>query len=59
MLEKVRKYIEFHHMLEVGDKVVMGVSGGADSVCLFLLLQELREEYDLTLFVVHVHHGIR
>ena len=59
MLEKVRKYIEFHLMLEVGDKVVMGVSGGADSVCLFLLLQELREEYDLTLFVVHVHHGIR
>lgn len=59
MLEKVRKYMEFHHMLEVGDKVVIGVSGGADSLCLFHLLQELREGYDLSLFVVHVHHGIR
>lgn len=59
MLEKVRKYIEINHMLEVGNKVVMGVSGGADSVCLFLLMQELRAEYDLSLFVVHIHHGIR
>lgn len=59
MLEKVRKYIEFHHMLEGNDKVVMGVSGGADSVCLLLLMQELKEEYHLSLYVVHVHHGIR
>lgn len=59
MLEKVRKYIEFHHMLEMDDKVVMGISGGADSVCLLFLMLELKKEYNLSLSVVHVHHGIR
>lgn len=59
MLEKVRKYVECYHMLEMGDRVVAGVSGGADSVCLFLLMLELKAEYELSLFVVHVHHGIR
>ena len=59
MIEKVRKYIEIHHMLEMGDRVVIGISGGADSVCLLLLMQELKVEYALSLFAVHVHHGIR
>lgn len=46
-------------VLHAGDGIVLGVSGGADSVCLLLLLAELRELYDLKLFVLHVHHGIR
>lgn len=46
-------------MIEVGDRIVIGVSGGADSVALFLLLQEMQKEYNLSLFVVHVNHGIR
>lgn len=56
---KVKAYIEKHNMLAPGDAVVMGVSGGADSVCLFLLLCELAREIELQLMVVHVHHGIR
>lgn len=59
MLEKVRKYIELHHMINVGERIVMGISGGADSVALFLILNELKGEYDLELFVVHINHGIR
>ncbi len=59
MLEKVRKYMELHHMIDRGDRIVMGVSGGADSVALFLLLNALKQEYDLRLFAVHVNHGIR
>ena len=39
--------------------VVAGVSGGADSVCLLALLDELKEKLGLTLYVIHVHHGIR
>lgn len=57
--QKVKAYIEKHRMLAPGDTVVMGVSGGADSVCLFLLLCELAKELKLQLIVVHVHHGIR
>ena len=32
MLEKIRRYVEKWHMLEKGDKVIVGVSGGADSI---------------------------
>ena len=46
-------------MLEKGCSVTLGVSGGADSVCLFFVLLSLKEEYDLKLGVVHVMHGIR
>lgn len=59
MLNKVRSYILEHKMLSLGDRVVVGVSGGADSVCLFDVLIKLSNEYDLSLFVVHVNHGIR
>ena len=59
MIEKVRAYIREQNMLCDGDKVVVGVSGGADSMCLLSCLMELRKEYRLELFVVHVNHGIR
>lgn len=59
MVEKVRKYMEQHHMIDRGDKIVLGVSGGADSVALLLLLDALKVEFDLQLFVVHINHKIR
>ena len=57
--KKVFSYIEEHGMLKPADKVVAGVSGGADSVCLFLLLWEYAKRVPLQLAVVHVNHGIR
>lgn len=59
MLDTVQKTIEQFHMLESGNGVVLGVSGGADSVCLFMILQELAEVMDLKLHVVHVNHLLR
>lgn len=59
MLRKIKIYSEQNHMLEKGDRVVAGVSGGADSVCLFFVLLEWMEELALSLRVVHVNHGIR
>jgi tRNA(Ile)-lysidine synthase len=59
MFNKVHNYIKEHNMLEKGDRIVIGVSGGADSVCLFHVLFRLVDEYNLKLFVVHVNHGIR
>lgn len=59
MLNKVRKYIDEYNLLEEGDKVVLGVSGGADSVCLLYMLLKLKQEYNLSLFVVHINHLIR
>lgn len=59
MIQKVRRYIREHQLLKQGDRIAAGVSGGADSVCLLLCLEALREEWELDLQVVHVHHGLR
>ena len=59
MRQKVRKTIQEYGMFQRGDRVVIGVSGGKDSVCLFRVLAEFGEEHGLRLYVVHVHHGIR
>ncbi len=57
--KKVWEYCEAHGTLEPGDRILTGVSGGADSVCLLFLLREMRERLNLELRVLHVHHGIR
>ena len=41
--QKVKKFMDEHHMLTPGDRVVAGVSGGADSVCLLFVLLKIRE----------------
>jgi tRNA(Ile)-lysidine synthase len=46
-------------MVHLGDTVVVGVSGGVDSVSLLDILSRLQAGCDLTLVVVHVHHGLR
>ena len=58
-VEKVRRTIEKHHMLEKGDWVVVGLSGGADSSALLEALYLLKEQYSLSLFAAHINHGIR
>lgn len=59
MIKKVKAYVEKYHMLAAGDVIVAGVSGGADSVCLLLVLLELQKEIPFRTVVVHINHGIR
>lgn len=59
MLEKVKKYVSKWHMIEKEDRVIVGVSGGADSVCLLFVLSELRKEIPFEIIAVHVNHGLR
>ncbi len=56
---KIKETIAKYHMLSRGDRVLIAVSGGPDSVCLLHVLCELREEFNLRLEVAHVQHGIR
>ncbi|MBO4904048.1 MAG: tRNA lysidine(34) synthetase TilS [Lachnospiraceae bacterium] len=56
---KVTDYIRQNNLICPGDTIVEGISGGADSVCLFLILEEFKKEMDFTTVAVHVHHGIR
>jgi len=59
LLRKVRDFINTHDMLEPGDRVVVAVSGGPDSVCLLDILHELAPEYEITLIVAHFDHTLR
>ncbi len=59
MFNKVLNTIKKYNMINMGDKIVVGVSGGADSVALFCILVKLRKEYNISLIVVHVNHGVR
>ncbi len=59
MLKEVKDYLEKYRMIETGDTVVIGVSGGADSVCLLLLLHEYHSMKDFRIAVVHMNHLIR
>lgn len=59
MTEQIQAYMQEYHMVNAGDTVLAGVSGGADSVCLLLVLLELQEKKHFTVRVVHVEHGIR
>jgi tRNA(Ile)-lysidine synthase len=59
VLDRVRRAVEQNRLLAPGETVVVGVSGGPDSLCLLHLLCRLRLEYDLALHVAHLHHGLR
>jgi tRNA(Ile)-lysidine synthase len=55
----LKNTIERDGMLHAGDRVAVAVSGGADSIALLLLLEELRESLGLTLCVAHFNHQLR
>jgi tRNA(Ile)-lysidine synthase len=59
VLERVRLYIEEQTLLTPGAAVVVGVSGGPDSLCLLDLLQRLSGEWRLSLHVAHLNHNLR
>ncbi len=59
ILKQTKEYILQNKMIQPGSCVIAALSGGADSVCMLLLLKELSHELDFTLEAVHVEHGIR
>ena len=59
VLEVVRKEIERGQLLEAGATIVVGVSGGGDSLCLLHVLNRLRPEFKWSLHVAHLNHCLR
>ncbi len=59
LIEKVKRTIKSYQMFSRGDRVVVGVSGGPDSVCLVSVLRALAPEYELQLHIAHLDHMFR
>lgn len=59
VIKTIKDTIQDYNMFHNGDTVVVGVSGGADSVMLLHCLNTLKDEYNLNLVVAHVNHKIR
>ncbi|SCN23144.1 tRNA(Ile)-lysidine synthase [Clostridium sp. N3C] len=59
MLQKVINYIDQYNMLHNGDKVIVALSGGPDSMCLVHILKKLQERYNIKLYAAHVNHCLR
>ncbi|MCX8118499.1 MAG: tRNA lysidine(34) synthetase TilS [Desulfobacterota bacterium] len=56
---KFRRTIDRYRLIEKGDRLIVGVSAGVDSMVLLHLLNDLREELSLSLIVAHINHGLR
>ena len=59
LIDTVRETIRSHSLIHKGDHIVLGLSGGPDSVCLFHVLLRLSSELSLTIHPVHVNHQLR
>jgi tRNA(Ile)-lysidine synthase len=59
VLNKVRKTIVSYGLVNKGDKIILGVSGGPDSLALLYLLNSLKKEFSLSLHVAHLDHMLR
>ncbi len=59
MRKKVQTMLKENHMFPKGAEIVVGISGGADSVALLHILNGWREREGWMLTAVHVHHGLR
>lgn len=59
LFNQIKRAIDCHHLVEKGDRLIVGVSGGVDSMVLLHLLNTCREAFDLSLIVAHVNHGLR
>jgi tRNA(Ile)-lysidine synthase len=59
LLKGVCDAIARHSMIRAGDRIGLGVSGGADSVAMLRIFAELQTKLGIAIFVLHFHHQLR
>ena len=59
IIKKIQDTIKKYSMLSEGDRVLVGLSGGPDSVCLLSILHKLRDAFKIDLHALYIDHGLR
>ncbi|KAE9636211.1 tRNA lysidine(34) synthetase TilS [Defluviitalea raffinosedens] len=59
MLQRIYKIIKEYNMIQKDNNIIVGVSGGADSMCLLHLLKQVSRIVPFKITAVHINHGIR
>jgi len=59
LIKKIQSFSGRYGLWEENSKIIVGVSGGADSVCLLDVLAKLAVKYNLKLRITHVNYGLR
>ncbi len=59
ILKIAEKTVSAHNMLSRNDRVLIGLSGGADSTALLYVMLSLKEKYNLEVACAHINHGLR
>ena len=59
MINKVKAFVIENNLIENGDRVLVALSGGPDSVCLLNILFEFKEDFNIEIAAAHVNHMLR
>ena len=59
MINKVKTFVIENNLIQNGDKILVALSGGPDSVCLLNILHELRDFFNIEIGAAHVNHMLR
>ena len=59
LIKTVTETRDHYNMINKGDRIIVALSGGADSVCLLHVLNSLKTELDFRLDAIHINHCIR
>ncbi len=59
LIKRIQNFVGKNELWERGDKIIVGVSSGADSTCLLDVLVKLMPKYDLKLIIAHINYGLR
>ena len=59
MEEKVLKTIKKYELIKSGDNIVLGISGGPDSICMLYILNSLKKDLKFNIYVAHINHMLR
>jgi tRNA(Ile)-lysidine synthase len=59
LIKNFQNFSHEHSLWKKGDKIVLGISGGPDSVCLLDIFLKLKAKYNLELILAHVNYGLR